>query len=252
LSVMDGVLEFRVTTTDGKGEVKLYFEGESNFNSYYIFNNQTQTYEVFKFNGDTGAELFDEDSDGNYDGVILHLQDGGEQDLDGAENGIVFKRGFFAFGDSPEIILNTPIYRFRNTDYDTGTYLYAGETESQSVRENYPNFVEEGLAFYVSETEEDGLIAFNRFQNLDYPGSYLYAGETESQSIRENYPNFVEEGIAFYAYPQGSQIADSISRFQNTGLPGTYLYTGQPETDNVINNYHNFNLEGIAFEAIMT
>ncbi len=252
LSVMDGELEFRITTNDGTAEVKLYFEGDRDFNSYYSFNEQTQTYEPFEFNGNIGAELFDDDGDGNYEGVILHLQDGSEYDLDGSENGIVFQQGFLAEGDRPLITLNKPMYRFRNTSYDTGVYLYAGETESESIKENYGNFVEEGLAFYVSPTPQDGLIAFNRFQNTNLPGTYLYAGETESESIRENYANFVEEGIAFYAYPQGSQMAATISRFQNGSLPGTYLYTGQPETDSVINNYPNFNLEGIAFEAIMT
>ncbi|WP_330203710.1 Calx-beta domain-containing protein [Cyanobacterium sp. DS4] len=252
LSVIDGQLEFRVTTTDGKGTIKIYFDCDRDFNSYYAFNNETQTYQAFEFNGDMGAELFDEDNDGHYEGVILQVQDGSEYDLDGAENGIVLQRGFFAKGDRPLVTLNQPMYRFRNTSYDTGVYLYAGTTESVSIRENYPNFVEEGLAFYVSTTPQDGLIAFNRFQNMNLPGAYLYAGESESESIRRNYPNFVEEGIAFYAYPQGSQIADQISRFQNSSLPGTYLYTGQPETDSVINNYSNFNLEGIAFEAILT
>lgn len=251
LSLINGELEFRVTSTEGEAEVKLYFDGNHEFNRYYIFNTQNQRYEVFNFNGDTGAELFDEDDDSNYEGVILHLQDGSEHDLDGARNGVIIKRGFFAGGNPPETVLNKPMYRFRNSDYDTGAYLYAGEIESESIRENYPNFVEEGFAFYVSTTPQDGLITFNRFQNLDYPGSYLYAGETESESIRENYPNFVEEGIAFYAYPQGSQMADVISRFQSNDLLGSYLYTREPETDNVISNYANFNLEGIAFEAVV-
>ncbi|WPF87624.1 Calx-beta domain-containing protein [Cyanobacterium aponinum AL20118] len=251
LSLINGELEFRVTATEGEAEVKLYFDGNHEFNRYYIFNTQNQRYEVFDFNGDTGAELFDEDDDSNYEGVILHLQDGSEHDLDGARNGVILKRGFFAGGNPPETVLNKPMYRFRNSDYDTGAYLYAGEIESESIRKNYPNFVEEGFAFYVSTTPQDGLITFNRFQNLDYPGSYLYAGETESESIRENYPNFVEEGIAFYAYPQGSQMADVISRFQNNDLLGSYLYTSEPETDNVISNYVNFNLEGIAFEAVV-
>ncbi|MBL1208424.1 Calx-beta domain-containing protein, partial [Geminocystis sp. GBBB08] len=249
-SIMGGILEFRVTTTEGKGEIKLYFEGEKEFNSYYILNNETQKYEPFTFNGTTGAEFFDEDGDNKYEGVILHLQDGDKFDLDGVENGLAFKRGFFSNGETPEILLDTPMYRFRSLDTQ-GSYLYVGEEERESILSNYSNnFIEEGLAFYVSDTPEDGLIAFNRFRNSSLVG-YIYAGETESESIRANYPQFIEEGIAFYAYGADSQMADNITRFQNnTG--GAYLYTGQPETNNVITNYANsFNFEGLAFESLL-
>ncbi|MGI0483010.1 peptidylprolyl isomerase, partial [Geminocystis sp. CENA526] len=109
----------------------------------------------------------------------------------------------------------------------------------------------EGLAFYVSQTENDDLVAFNRFRNTDLMGGYIYAGEAESEAIRSNYPQFIDEGVAFYAYGAGSQMADSVTRFQSSG-GGAYLYTAQPETENVITNYANsFNLEGIAFEALL-
>ncbi|WP_017292847.1 Calx-beta domain-containing protein [Geminocystis herdmanii] len=245
-SVMGGELEFRATTTDGKAQVKLYFEGTKDFNNYYIFNNETQQYEAF-----SGAKLFDDDGDGKNEGAILNLQDGSKYDIDGAENGIIFKRGFFAFGESPEIVLDTAMYRFRSLQTE-GAYLYVGAQEKESVLTNYGNnFVEEGLAFYVSDTQEDDLTAFNRFRNTDLMGGYIYAGDTESESIRANYPQFIDEGIAFYAYGANSQMADSITRFQNS-TGGAYLYTGQPETQSVITNYANsFNLEGIAFEALL-
>ncbi|RMD73013.1 MAG: hypothetical protein D6822_00300, partial [Cyanobacteria bacterium J149] len=252
LSVMNGDLEFRVTANEGKAETKIYFEGDSNFNSYYIFNLKTEKYEPFILNGDFGAELFDDNGDGKNDGVILNLQDGSDYDLDGAENGIIHKRGFFADGDAPEIILDTAMYRFRSLNTE-GSYLYVGEEERDSILTNYTNsFIEEGLAFYVSDTPEDGLVAFNRFRNTNQTGGYIYAGEEESQSIQANYPNFVSEGIAFYAYPQGAQMANNITRFQNSNFPGSYLYTASPETETVITNYANtFNLEGLAFEALV-
>ncbi|AFZ54074.1 Calx-beta domain-containing protein [Cyanobacterium aponinum] len=251
LSVMNGDLEFRVTANEGKAETKIYFEGDSNFNSYYIFNLKTEKYEPFILNGDFGAELFDENGDGKNDGVILNLQDGSDYDLDGAENGIIHKRGFFADGDAPEIILDTAMYRFRSLNTDS-SYLYVGEEERNSILTNYTNsFIEEGLAFYVSDTPEDGLIAFNRFRNTNQTGGYIYAGEEESQSIQANYPNFAFEGIAFYTYPQGSQMANDITRFQNS-IGGAYIYTASPETQTVITNYaDSFNLEGLAFEALV-
>ena len=45
--------------------------------------------------------------------------------------------------------------RFQNKDIP-GTYLYAGEEESISIRANYPNFVEEGIAFYVYDAKGAG------------------------------------------------------------------------------------------------
>jgi hypothetical protein len=92
-------------------------------------------------------------------------------------------------GDS---LLNTPLNRFQNSQR-LGTYLFAGEAESINIRQNFPNFFEEGVAFKVETQPADGLIAMTRFQNTAVPGTYLYAGEAESANIRQNFPNFVEE-----------------------------------------------------------
>ena len=144
--------------------------------------------------------------------------------------------------------LNSPIYRFQNSNVP-GTYLFAGEGESQSIRLNNPNFIEEGIAFKVGIEPGDGLIAMNRFQNSNVPGTYLYAGEEESQSIRLNNPNFIEEGVAFYVYAAGSAQAQPFYRFQNLSLPGTYLFVGDQERQNILANFPNFQEEGIAFEV---
>ncbi|WP_342597644.1 hypothetical protein VKI21_06365 [Cyanobacterium aponinum UTEX 3222] len=144
--------------------------------------------------------------------------------------------------------LNVPLNRFQNTN-QPGTYLFAGEQESQNIRQNFPNFVEEGFAFSVAENPQDNLIRFNRFQNSDRPGTYLFAGEQESQNIRQNFPNFIEEGVAFYAFGAGSNQATPFYRFQNTDVPGTYLFVGDSERQSILQNFPNFVEEGIAFEA---
>ncbi len=144
--------------------------------------------------------------------------------------------------------LNTPLNRFQNKDIP-GTYLFATEGESASIRQDFPNFVEEGQAFSVSTTPGDGLIQFNRFQNKDIPGTYLFATEGESASIRQDFPNFDEEGIAFYAYEGDAQIAADFYRFQNSDRPGTYLFVNEIERQSVLNDFPNFVEEGIAFEA---
>ena len=150
--------------------------------------------------------------------------------------------------DNSSSALSIPINRFQNSDV-LGTYLYAGEAESQGIRENFPNFIEEGQAFKVSVEPDDDLIRLNRFQNSNVPGTYLYAGEAESQNIRENFPNFIEEGIAFYVYPSSADIGMDFYRFQNLDVPGTYLFVGGEEREYVLANFPNFIEEGVAFEV---
>ena len=91
-------------------------------------------------------------------------------------------------------------YRFRNTDKGReGTYLFAGEQEAVSIRTNYKNFVEEGLAFYAySAGAGGGTTNFSRFQNKGLPGTYLFTGPSETSSVLTN-PSFSFEGSAFAA-----------------------------------------------------
>ncbi|MEM9276332.1 MAG: hypothetical protein AAGA80_25780 [Cyanobacteria bacterium P01_F01_bin.143] len=149
---------------------------------------------------------------------------------------------------TPLDLLDTPFIRFQNSDVP-GTYLYATGEEADSIRENSPNFIEEGVAFNAAIAPDDELIVLNRFQNSDLPGTYLFAGEEESQGIRDNFPNFIEEGVAFYAYGAGAGEETPFSRFQNSDVPGTYLYATGAEADNIRANFPNFIDEGIAFEA---
>jgi hypothetical protein len=53
--------------------------------------------------------------------------------------------------------LTTPIIRFQNMD-KPGTYLFAGEQEAVSIRQNYKGFKEEGLAFQVAVSKDDPLM----------------------------------------------------------------------------------------------
>jgi hypothetical protein len=117
--------------------------------------------------------------------------------------------------------LTTPIIRFQNQD-KPGTYLFAGEQEAASIRQNNKNFKEEGFAFQVAVSKNDSLMQpFYRFQNTDRgrEGTYLFAGEQESASIRQNNKNFKEEGFAFYAYSAGvGGGTTEFARFQNKSL----------------------------------
>lgn len=80
-----------------------------------------------------------------------------------------------------------------------GTYLFASEEESVSIRQNFSSaFQEEGVAFYALGANANQGQDVIRFQSLLNPGNYLFALEEEARSIRQNFSNiFREEGVAF-------------------------------------------------------
>jgi len=53
---------------------------------------------------------------------------------------------FYVYGAGAE--LGTPFTRFQNTNVP-GTYIFASPDESADIRNNFPNFIEEGVAFEV-------------------------------------------------------------------------------------------------------
>lgn len=160
---------------------------------------------------------------------------------------------------NPLDLLDVQLFRFQNSDRP-GTYLFVNEEESQSVQQNFPNFVLEGEAFKVSsqpasfqspDESTDELVRFNRFQNSNVPGTYLYATEGESVSIRQNFPQFEEEGIAFYAFSADANIGVDYYRMQNTQVPGTYIFVNEEERNQILTSFPQFVDEGIAFEVAL-
>ena len=148
------------------------------------------------------------------------------------------------------IPLDTAIYRFQNQAIP-GTYIYVGEQERQNIKQNLPNFKEEGLAFKVATEEADNLIPIYRFQNQAIPGTYLFVGEEEKNNINRNFSNsFSEEGLAFYVYDGDEDRGTTLYRFQNTAKPGTYIFVADNERNNIINNFPDFVEEGAAFEVV--
>ncbi len=150
-------------------------------------------------------------------------------------------------------LLDDPLYRFQNGDRP-GTYLFASEAESQTIRRDFvPPFIEEGFAFNVSLEAQDGLLLFNRFQSTQNPGTYLFASETESQTIRANHSDiFTEEGTAFYAYDADANIGQDVFRYQSITNPGTYLFVLAEEKSIIDSQFAlQFNYEGVAFEVTL-
>ncbi|VEP18358.1 CHRD domain-containing protein (modular protein) [Hyella patelloides LEGE 07179] len=161
-----------------------------------------------------------------------------------------------------EEIETTELFRFRNTTFGSGSYIYVNEQERDAIRNN-PDlnqiFELEGeqedgtinAAFTASANPGEDFIAQYRFQNNLSPGNYLYAGESERERINQDFANeFTEEGLAFYAYEAGSGQGAEFTRFQNEDIPSTYLFAGESESASIRENFPNFIEEGVAFEAI--
>ena len=115
-----------------------------------------------------------------------------------ADFGRNFQSEGFAFSVASEandslIALN----RFRDTN-NFGAYIYTTETESVSIRENFSNFVEEGVGFYAFGSDSQFGDDIFRLRNND-KGYYIYVAQAERDDILANLPNFVDEGVAFKA-----------------------------------------------------
>jgi len=145
--------------------------------------------------------------------------------------------------------VSSPVYRFQNLNA-RGTYLYAATQERTSIRTNFPNFDEEGIAFNVSLEAREDFIPLYRFQSLLVPGTYIYVGDEERGSVIDNFSDvFTEEGLAFYVHGAGAGQGIPFSRFHNNDFPGTYLYAAGEEAQSITANFPNFDNEGVAFEA---
>ncbi len=88
--------------------------------------------------------------------------------------------------------------RFANSNIP-GTYLFATEGESASIRQNFGNiFREEGVAFYALGADANIGTDYYRLANTQVPGTYLFVAEAEKNSALAQFPGlFRNEGVAF-------------------------------------------------------
>ena len=145
--------------------------------------------------------------------------------------------------------LDMNINRFQNSDVP-GTFLFAGEEESSSIRSDFPQFEEEGFAFRVADETGDDLVEIFRFQSVNNPGTFLFVEEEERQSVNANFSeDFVEEGTAFFVLPATSAVGTTLFRFQNTNQPGTFLFANAEERTSILADFPQFVEEGAAFNV---
>ncbi|MDJ0742850.1 MAG: hypothetical protein QNJ32_05755, partial [Xenococcaceae cyanobacterium MO_167.B27] len=167
------------------------------------------------------------------------------------------------------------LFRFRNTTFDTGTYIFVGERERDDILANpdlNQTFELDGVnpdgsinpAFTASTEPGEGLEAFYRLSSLDNPGTFLFAGQGEYDAIfapdsdqrdRWERQGFDSDGTTdipeFYLFGVGAGMGTPFNRFQNR-TNNTFLFAGPGETEAINSNPDlsaAFLDQGGAFEA---
>ena len=168
------------------------------------------------------------------------------------------------------------LFRFRNTSFDTGTYVFVDKEERDSILadENLSNIFElDGVsedgtinpAFTASATDGEDLAPVYRLKSLETPGTFLFVGQAEYDGIFDEESNqqnkwekegFDELGEAdipeFYLYEGSTNLGTEFSRFRNT-QNNTYFYAGAAETEAIVNDPNLssvFQNQGTAFEFL--
>ena len=167
------------------------------------------------------------------------------------------------------------LFRFRNTAFDTGTYIFVGEAERDFILSD-PNlnqsFALDGVAedgtinpaFVASAEAADDLLPFYRLESLTKPGTFLFVSTDEYKFIfddpvqsqqwkKQGFDQSGENDIPeFYLRDGNADEGTKFNRLQNQ-QNGTFLYAGEGETA-IIENDDNlsdlFKNQGPAFASL--
>ena len=182
--------------------------------------------------------------------------------------------------DDPDYLVPTiELFRFRNTTFETGAYVFVGAEERDAILadENLSNtFSLDGLqedgtvnpAFEASLKPRDGLTDFYRLKSLDVPGTFLFVSrgilgggeydlifaDDSDQRDKWEPEGFDENGEdipEFYVRYSSADRGVTFNRFQNT-QNNTFLYAGPAETEAIENDPNLsglFNNQGVDFNS---
>lgn len=174
------------------------------------------------------------------------------------------------------VLKTVELFRFRNTTFDTGTYVFVGAEERDAILtdEDYNNtFALDGIqedgsvdaAFTASLEPGNDLMPFYRLRNLQTPGTYIFVSTEEYEAIfapdsvqKDNWvkEGFDEEGndiAEFYLHDANAGQGVTFNRFHNTQNK-TFLYADPEETAAIESNRDLSNLfinQGGAFESVV-
>ena len=168
------------------------------------------------------------------------------------------------------------LFRFRNTTFETGTYIFVGEAEREFIL-NDPDLsnifeldgvTEDGTinpAFTASTVDGDDLIPFFRLESLTIAGTFLFVSTAEYNFIF-NDPNQSEQWKKqgfdpldqtidipeFYLLDGSADTGIEFTRFQNL-QNNTFLYAGPGETEFITSDPNLNNLfldQNTAFKSL--
>ena len=249
-------------------------------------NNDAILQETFiDVNNDGRPTSFDFNNDGDSDDFVPYDQRGGESSriVDGKVDIGALEVQEDEICDNPDNA-NSPdesgqtidLFRFRNTSFDTGTYIFVGEAEKEAILadENLRNtFSLDGVqedctvnpAFTASTVDGEGLNPFYRLESLTVLGTFLFVSTAEYefifndpiQSEQWKKQGFADESKTedipeFYLRDGSADSGTVFNRFQNK-QNGTFLYAGGGEIDAIENNPDLANLfenQDVAFRSL--
>ncbi|MEM9273022.1 MAG: VCBS repeat-containing protein [Cyanobacteria bacterium P01_F01_bin.143] len=211
------------------------------------------------------ANVSDLNNDG-FDDIVFNPVVDDNATTPNASSAVLFGDDFTV--EPPEETID--LFRFRNTTFNTGTYIFVGEAERDAILSN-PDFNQtfelEGdgnPAFRASTEPGEGLLPFFRLQSLAIPGTFLFVSTEEYNAIfaenSDQRNNFQPEGFdesgndipEFYLFGAGANQGIEFNRFQNNSN-NTFLFAGPGETTAILadpNLSGAFTNQGVAFEAL--
>ncbi len=169
------------------------------------------------------------------------------------------------------------LFRFRNTNFETGAYVFVGAEERDAILAN-PDFnqtfaldgvQEDGSitpAFTASTVAGEDLIPFFRLESLalDTLGTFLFVSTEElnaifaegsdqaDQWVRQGFDENGEDIPEFFLFDGVADRGDDFNRFQNN-QNNTFLFAGPEESAAIANDPNLANIftnQGVAFESL--
>ena len=156
-------------------------------------------------------------------------------------------RGVQEFTDDATGAL-APVYRFYNVQ--TGAHFFTiSRSERDHVVATWPQFVDEGVAFWALADAAPATVATYRFYDPS-TGTHRYpASAAERDQVYTNSPQAVYEGVAYHALTRAEPGTLKVYRFRNAQTGAHLLTMDDDERDWVRRYLPQFEYEGIVQNA---
>jgi hypothetical protein len=138
-----------------------------------------------------------------------------------------------------------PVYRFFNRD--TFAHFYtASKAERDHVLATWPQFVDEGIAFYALAAPDGSSSPVYRLYNRN-TGVHVYPfGDQQRAAALSNHAEMLDEGTAFHVTTAGEPGTIAVYRFSNFLTGGNLLTVDDDERAFVVRNLPQFVYGGAA------